>query len=480
MGKITGFMEVDRATPQLRPVAERITDWDALYKPFAQERLQDQASRCMDCGVPFCHNSCPLGNLVPMWNDWVYRGDWAMAVETLHRANNFPEFTGRVCPALCEASCVVGINREPVAIREIERTIVEEGFTRGLIVPRPALVKTGKRVAVVGSGPAGLAAAQQLTRAGHTVTLYEKNARVGGLMRYGIPAFKLEKHVIDRRMQQLLGEGLTVRTGVHVGVDLPVAQLRQENDAILLTGGAEHPRDLSIPGRSLQGIHFAMDFLGQQNRRLAGEDLSRETEIWAEDQHVVVVGGGDTGADCVGTAIRQGARSVTQIELLPKPPKDRAPETPWPLWPIQLRVSSSHQEGCVQEWNILTKYFEGENDHVKHLHCVRLRWQASEGGGRPQMTEIAGSAFSLEADLVLLAMGFLAPVKSGLLEALGVALDERGNVQVNGRSMTSIEGVFAAGDMATGQSLVVRAISSGRQAAKGVDGWLRGGESILP
>ncbi|MBF0400534.1 MAG: glutamate synthase subunit beta [Magnetococcales bacterium] len=480
MGKITGFMEVERATPRARPVAERITDWDALYQPFARDRLQEQASRCMDCGIPFCHNGCTLGNLIPSWNDWVYRGEWAMAVETLHRTNNFPEFTGHVCPALCEASCVVGLNQEPVSIREIERTIVEEGFSRGLIVPRPPKVKTGKRVAVIGSGPAGLAAAQQLTRAGHTVTLYEKNARVGGLLRYGIPAFKLEKRVIDRRMEQLLAEGLTVRTGVCVGVDLSVEQLRQEQDAVLLTGGAELPRDLPIPGRSLQGIHFAMAFLGQQNRRLAGEDISREEEILATGKHVVVVGGGDTGADCVGTSVRQRAKSVTQIELLPKPPKDRSPETPWPLWPIQLRVSTSHQEGCSQEWSILTKHFEGEADRVKRLHCVRLRWQENEGGGRPQMQEIADSAFSLEADLVLLAMGFLAPVKSGLLEALGVALDERGNVKVDARHMTSLEGVFAAGDMATGQSLVLKAIAGGRQAAKGVDGWLRGGESVLP
>ncbi|MBF0097973.1 MAG: glutamate synthase subunit beta [Magnetococcales bacterium] len=480
MGKITGFIEIERVTPSLRPVAERITDWDALYQPFARERIQEQAARCMDCGVPFCHSGCTLGNLIPQWNDWVYKGQWALAVETLHRTNNFPEFTGNVCPALCETSCVVGINREPVSIRQIERTIVEEGFARGLIVPRPAKEKSGKRVAVIGSGPAGMAAAQQLTRAGHAVTLYEKARKVGGLLRYGIPNFKLEKQIIDRRLQQMIEEGLTVRTGVHVGVDLPVEQLRREYDAILLVGGAEHPRDLTIPGRELRGIHYAMDFLGQQNRRLGGEDLSGEQAILATNRHVVVIGGGDTGADCVGTSVRQGAKSVTQIELLPKPPKDRSTETPWPMWPVQLRISTSHQEGCTQEWSVLTKNFEGEEGQVKRLQCVRLNWREPESGGRPLMEEIAGSAFVLQAELVLLAMGFVAPVKSGLLEGLGVEMDARGNVCVDDGYATSVEGVFAAGDMATGQSLVLKAIYGGRQAAKAIDGWLRGGESILP
>lgn len=480
MGNITGFMDIERETPRVRPVVERIADWDELYQPFALERLQDQASRCMDCGVPFCHNGCSLGNLIPSWNDWVYRGEWQEAVAALHRTNNFPEFTGRVCPALCETSCVVGISREPVAIREVERTIAEEGFARGLIVPCPPKTKTEKRVAVIGSGPAGMAAAQQLTRAGHTVTLYEKNEHIGGLLRFGIPDFKLEKSIIDRRLQQMLAEGLIVRTGVHVGMDLSVAQLRQENDAILLTGGSEQPRDLPIPGRHFSGIHFAMAFLAQQNRRLSGGIIPPEKAILATGKHVVVIGGGDTGADCVGTSIRQGAKAVTQIELLPKPPKDRSPETPWPLWPKKLRVSTSHQEGCVPLWSILTKHFEGENDQVKRLHCVRLNWKERESGKRPEMIEIANSQFSLEADLILLAMGFLSPVKSGLLEALAVALDERGNVKVDGRYMTSQEGVFAAGDMATGQSLVLKAIYGGRQAAQGVDTWLRGGKTVLP
>lgn len=479
MGKITGFMEIERETPAVRPVAERIADWDELYQPFAPERLQDQAARCMDCGIPFCHNGCSLHNLIPLWNDLVHQGKWQEAVETLHRTNNFPEFTGRVCPALCEASCVVGISREPVAIREIERTIVEEGFARGLILPRPSTAKTGKRVAIIGAGPAGMAAAQQLTRAGHDVILYEKNEAVGGLLRFGIPDFKLEKTIIDRRLQQMLAEGLTVQTGVHVGVDLSVAQLRQENDAILLTGGAEQPRDLPIPGRALSGIHFAMAFLAQQNRRLAGRVIPAERAILAQDKHVVVIGGGDTGADCVGTSIRQGAKSVTQIELLPKPPKERAPETPWPLWPMQLRTSTSHQEGCVRLWSILTQHFEGDAGRVKRLHCVRLHWKEQAGGQRPKMVEIANSPFSLDADLVLLAMGFVSPVKGGLLEELGVALDGRGNVQIDDQYMSSVEGVFAAGDMATGQSLVLKAMGGGRHAARGIDTWLRGGADTV-
>ncbi len=480
MGKETGFMEVERETPSARPVAERIQDWDELYQPFPKERLQNQASRCMDCGVPFCHSGCSLGNLIPSWNDWVYRGKWAEAVEMLHRTNNFPEFTGRICPALCESSCVVGINREPVTIREIERTVVEEGFARGLIHPRPPAEKSGKRVAVVGSGPAGMAAAQQLTRAGHAVTLYEKNEAVGGLLRFGIPDFKLEKGVIDRRLKQMEAEGLTVRTGVHVGVDLSVAQLRSEHDAVLLTGGSEHPRDLPVPGRDLKGIHFAMEFLAQQNRRVSGDDFSDREAILATNKKVVVIGGGDTGADCVGTSIRQGAVKVTQIELLPKPPKDRSQDTPWPQWPVMLRTSTSHQEGCERLWSIMTRSFEGTDDgHVARLNCVRLLWEEREDGGRPGMSEIAGSDFVLEADLVLLALGFLHPVKAGLLEGLGVELDGRGNVKVDENQMTSVAGVFAAGDMATGQSLVLKAIAGGREAAASVDGWLRGGGSVL-
>ncbi|MBF0295866.1 MAG: glutamate synthase subunit beta [Magnetococcales bacterium] len=481
MGKITGFMEVERETPRPRAVVERIKDWDELYHEFPVQKLQEQASRCMDCGIPFCHNGCVLHNLIPAWNDWVYRGRWEEAVATLHRTNNFPEFTGRVCPALCEASCVVGINRDPVTIREIERTIVEEGFSRGLIVPQPAAERTGKRVAVIGGGPAGMAAAQQLTRAGHQVTLFEKNEHVGGLLRFGIPDFKLDKRVIDRRLRQMEAEGLTIRTGVHVGVTMAAAEIRDSHDAMLLTGGAEQPRDLTVSGRELGGIHFAMTYLTQQNRRVHGTAIPVTESIFALGKRVVVIGGGDTGADCVGTAIRQGAASVTQIELLPKPPKDRAPETPWPLWPHQLRTSTSHLEGCDRLWSILTKSFEGGADgRVKGIHCVRLHWEPREDGGQPRMREVAGSEFFLEADLVLLAMGFLHPVPTGMLAELGVALDARGNVRVDERCMTSISGIFAAGDMATGQSLVLRAIHGGRKAARGVDGWLRSGESVLP
>jgi glutamate synthase (NADPH) small chain len=479
MGKVTGFMDVDRETPRPRSVASRITDWSELYHEFPLEKLQDQASRCMDCGIPFCHSGCTLNNIIPQWNDWVYRDRWPEAVEVLHRTNNFPEFTGRICPALCEASCVVGLNGEAVAIREIEKRIAEEGWSRGLIKPQPSVEKTGKRVAVVGSGPAGMAAAQQLTRAGHDVTLFEKNERVGGLLRFGIPDFKLDKKVIDRRLAQMTAEGLTIKTGVHIGVDLPVSKLQEDFDAIVLTGGSEKPRDLPIPGRDLKGIYFAMEFLTQQNHRVFGDEIPEDAEILANGKNVVVIGGGDTGSDCVGTSIRHGAKSVTQIELLPKPPKDRSPETPWPLWPKQLSTSTSHMEGCERMWNILSKSFTGEGGRVTELNCVRLRWNEQEGS-RPQMQEINGSSFTLEADLVLLAMGFLHPEKNGMLTDLGVDLDPRGNILVNKLHMTSVEGVFAAGDMATGQSLVLKAIDGGRKAAKNVDTWLRGTTSVLP
>uniref|UniRef100_A0A1S7LQ45 Glutamate synthase [NADPH] small chain, (NADPH-GOGAT) n=1 Tax=Magnetococcus massalia (strain MO-1) TaxID=451514 RepID=A0A1S7LQ45_MAGMO len=480
MGKITGFMEFERELPGKRPVAERVKDSKELYVEFPLEKLRTQAARCMDCGIPFCHDGCSLCNLIPQWNDWVYRERWEDASDALHRTNNFPEFTGRICPALCEASCVVGINREPVAIREIEKTIVEEGWSRGLIKPQIPSSKTGKRVAVVGSGPAGMAAAQQLTRAGHDVTLYEKSESVGGLLRFGIPDFKLEKEVVERRVGQMKEEGLTIKTGVHIGVDLSVESLRKDNDAVVLTCGSEAPRNLPIEGREFKGIHFAMDFLAQQNRRVAGARIDPEEVIHAAGKHVVVIGGGDTGSDCVGTSNRHGAVSITQLELLPKPPRDRSEDTPWPQWPHMLRTSTSHDEGCTREWSILTKKFEADDaGNVKRLHCVRLRWIEQEDGSRPQMQEIAGSEFTLDADLVLLAMGFVGPVKSGLIEELGVELDGRGNVKTDGNHMSSVDGVFAAGDMATGQSLVLKCISGGRMVAQSVDGWLRGGESVL-
>ncbi len=479
MGKATGFLEYERETPQTRPVAERVKDWRELYQAFPLERLKVQAARCMDCGVPFCHDGCSLGNLIPIWNDWAYKGRWEDAVRMLHQTNNFPEFTGRVCPALCEASCVVGLNREPVTIRQVEKTIVEEGFKRDLIKPIKPIQCSGRKVAVIGSGPAGMAAAQQLTRAGHTVTLFEKNEKVGGLLRYGIPDFKLDKRVIDRRLEQMVAEGLEIRTGVHVGVDISAQELKEQYDALVLTGGSEKARDLEIDGRDLKGIHFAMDYLTQQNRRVAGVRLDSVEEILAEGKHVVVIGGGDTGSDCVGTALRQGAEHVTQLELLPKPPKDRSTETPWPLWPDMLRTSTSHQEGCERHWSILTQSFVGEQGHVKELNCTRIQWAQEEDGGRLQMVVVKGGAFTLKADLVLLAMGFLHPVHEGMLAQLGVELDERGNVQVDEHNMTSVDGVFAAGDMAIGQSLVLKAIHQGRHVAAGVDTWLRSGPSVL-
>ncbi|MBF0308941.1 MAG: glutamate synthase subunit beta [Magnetococcales bacterium] len=479
MGKTTGFMDYERESPPLRPVAERVRDWDELYQPFGQERLRQQAARCMDCGIPFCHNGCSLNNIIPQWNDWVFRGRWEEALETLHRTNNFPEFTGRVCPAPCEASCVVGINREPVTIRLIEKNIIEEGFKRDLVRPLPPLSKTGKKVAVVGSGPAGMAAAQQLVRAGHDVVLFEKNERAGGLLRFGIPDFKLEKWVIDRRLGQMEAEGLTIRCGVNVGVDLSVETLRRDFEAVVLTGGSEAARDLPIPGRELKGIHQAMTFLAQQNRLLAG--LAIAEPISVEGKKVVVIGGGDTGADCVGVSVRQGATSVTQLELLPKPPKERSPDTPWPMWPHMMRTSTSHEEGCERVWSILTKRFvSDDHGNVKGLDCIEVRWKQEEMGGRPVMSEVAGGERDFEADVVLLAMGFLHPVHQGLLQGLGVELDARGNVKIDPNGMSSLPGVFAAGDMATGQSLVLKAIGSGRNAARGVDAWLRGGESILP
>jgi glutamate synthase (NADPH/NADH) small chain len=472
MGKPTGFMEYTREVAERRPVEERVKDWFDIYRPFPEPSLRSQAARCMDCGVPFCHNGCPLTNLIPDWNDLIYRGRWHEAVRELHSTNNFPEFTGRVCPAPCESACVLGINEPPVTIKQIERAIIDRGFAEGFVRPEPAAVKTGKRVAVVGSGPAGLAAAQQLARAGHSVTVFEKSDRIGGLMRYGIPNFKMEKHLIDRRLEQMRGEGVVFQTGAHVGGNVPVEDLRKEFDAVLLSGGAEQPRNLNVPGRELKGIHFAMEFLPQQNRRCEGETVPEAEAILATGKRVVIIGGGDTGADCLGTSHRQGALSVTQFELLPKPPGDRSPSTPWPLWPLQLRTETSHEEGGTRDWSIATTSFSGdEQGRVQHLHAIRV-------GPPPSFAPVAGSEFTIEADLVLLAMGFLGPVKNGMIEQLGVALDPRGNVAADANYMSSVPGVFAAGDMRRGQSLVVWAIAEGRQAAQGIDRFLTGSTKL--
>jgi glutamate synthase (NADPH) small chain len=464
MPDTTAFLTEPRESAPRRPVADRVHDWFEIYLPFPEQKLRAQAGRCMDCGVPFCHNGCPLTNLIPDWNDLVYRGRWHEAVRQLHATNNFPEFTGRICPAPCEASCVLGINTPAVTIKQIEKTIIDRAFDEGFIVPEPPATHTGKRVAIVGSGPAGLAAAQQLARAGHDVTVFEKADRIGGLLRYGIPNFKMEKHLIDRRLEQMRAEGVRFRTGVHVGVDVSVEELRRDYQAILLAGGAEHPRDLRIPGRELQGIHFAMEFLPQQNRRCEGDDVPAAQSILAGGKRVVIIGGGDTGADCLGTCHRQGAVSVTQFELLPKPPEERSPSTPWPLWPMQLRVEGAHEEGGTRDWSVSTVRFTGDNEgNVKQLHAVRV-----DAGLHP----VPGTEFTLEADLVLLAMGFLGPVRGGLIEQLGVNLDRRSNVATGENYMSSVDGVFAAGDMRRGQSLVVWAIAEGRKAAAAIDEYL--------
>jgi len=478
MGKVTGFMEYAREAPGRRPVAERVNDYLEVYAPYDVEKVRLQGARCMDCGVPFCHSACPLNNIIPEWNDLAYRGRWREAIRLLHSTNNFPEFTGRVCPAPCEAACVLGINEPAVSIKWIERAIIDRAFQEGWIRPEPPPRQTGMRIAVVGSGPAGLAAAQQLARAGHSVTVFEKADRIGGLLRYGIPNFKLAKDVIDRRIEQMEAEGVVFNTRAHVGHNVPVEDLRRDFHAILLAGGSEQPRDLKVPGRELKGIHFAMDFLAQQNKRVAGDgdivaDPTRASEpILATGKRVVIIGGGDTGADCLGTCHRQKAASVTQLEIMPKPPEQRSEETPWPLWPLQLRVETSHEEGGTREWSVATTKFTGdEQGNVRKLHAVRV-------GPPPEFQPVPGTEFTLDADLVLLAMGFLGPVRSGMIEQLGLQLDERGNVRT-ADYMSSVAGVFAAGDMRRGQSLVVHAINEGRRAARAIDLWLMG-ETILP
>ncbi len=466
VGKVTGFMEYSREMPARRPVEERVNDFREVYQEFPEQKLRTQAARCMDCGVPFCHTGCPLNNIIPDWNDLVYRDRWKEAIRTLHTTNNFPELTGRVCPAPCEPACVLGINEPPVTIKNIEKTIIERAFREGWIRPEPPSHRTGKRVAIVGSGPSGLAAAQQMNRAGHAVTVFEKADRIGGLLRYGIPDFKLEKHILERRLDQMVQEGVVFQTGAHVGKNVPVEDLRREFDAVLLSGGAESPRDLQVPGRELRGIHFAMEYLPQQNRRIAGDVV--DGQILATGKRVVIIGGGDTGADCLGTAHRQKAASIHQFEIMPMPPEERSPSTPWPLWPLQLRTESAHEEGGMRDWAVATARFTGDKGgHVKQLHAVRV-------GPPPKFEPVPGTEFTLDVDLVLIAMGFTGPVRNGMIETLGVKLDARGNVATDANYMTSVPGVFADGDMRRGQSLVVWAITEGRQAARGIDKFLMG------
>ncbi len=484
MGKVTGFMEIDRDHYPERPVEERVRDYKEIYREFPVPRLRSQGARCMDCGIPFCHQGCPLGNLIPDWNDLVYKDLWRDAIERLHATNNFPEFTGLLCPAPCEGSCVLGINDDPVTIKYIELNIVERAWKEGWIKALPPQKKTGKKVAVIGSGPAGMACAQQLARVGHTVTLFERSDRIGGLLRYGIPDFKMEKWRIDKRLTQMEEEGVIFKTNAHVGENVSGEALRKDFDSSALCGGAGQARDLEVPGRDLQGVHFAVDYLTQENKSNAGDKV--EGQISAKGKHVIILGGGDTGADCLGTAVRQGARMIHQLELMARPPLGRADNNPWPQWPMIFRTSPAHEEAKkvyggedVRDYSILTKRLSGENGVLKKLHAVRLEWVSSNNGGPPKMQEVAGSEFEIEVDLLLLAMGFLGPEKPGMIQQLGVDLDRRGNVVADPNYMTSVTGVFAAGDMRRGQSLIVWAIAEGRKCARGIDEFLMG-ESELP
>ncbi|MEY4091481.1 MAG: hypothetical protein RLZZ496_663 [Pseudomonadota bacterium] len=466
MGKVTGFIEIDRRDRKYGPAADRIRNYKEFVIPLSEEATRDQAARCMNCGIPYCHNGCPVNNQIPDWNDLVYQGDWQEAARNLHSTNNFPEFTGRVCPAPCEASCTLNLNDQPVTIKTIECAIVDRAFAEGWINPEPAPRLTGKRVAIVGSGPAGLAAAQQLARAGHEVHVFEKNGKPGGLLRYGIPDFKMEKQLIDRRVKQMEAEGVVFHCNVNIGIDKPVADLTASYDAVILAGGSEKPRDLPVPGRELSGIHFAMDFLPQQNRRVGHEPLKSNTPILANGKHVVVIGGGDTGSDCIGTSVRQGALSVTQIEIMTKPPEKEDKLLTWPNWPMKLRTSSSHEEGAERDFAVNTVSFDGEDGKVTALTCVRVD---------NKFQPIPGTEFKLRADLVFLAMGFVAPVQEGMVKDLGTKLDPRGNVAADTvQYKTSVDKVFACGDMRRGQSLVVWAIREGRQAAHSVDKHLMG------
>ena len=470
MGKVTGFIEIERHDRTYKPAADRIRNFKEFVIPLEERDLERQAARCMDCGIPFCHNGCPVNNQIPDWNDLVYNSDWEEASHNLHSTNNFPEFTGRICPAPCEAACTLNIDDSPVTIKTIECTIVDRAWDEGWIKPQIPESKTGKRIAVVGSGPAGMAGAQQLARAGHEVHLYEKNETPGGLLRFGIPDFKMEKHLIDRRMDQMIAEGVVLHCGIHIGVDMSAADLEVNHDAVLLCGGAEMPRDLPVEGRDLDGVHFAMDFLPQQNRRVAGSNLNEVAPILASAMNVVVIGGGDTGSDCIGTSIRQGALSVVQLEIMPEPPEKENKGLTWPHWPLKMRTSSSQEEGAERDFSVTTMSIGGENGHVTHLNCARVD---------EKFQPIAGTEFELKADLVLLAMGFVHPVAEGLLNDLELELDGRGNVQADTNAYaTSREKIFSAGDMRRGQSLVVWAIREGRQAARAVDAFLMGSSEL--
>ncbi len=474
-----GFLKYVRETAKRRPADERVGDWLEFYTEFPKDKLRTQAARCMDCGIPFCHSGCPLGNIIPDWNDLVYRDQWKGALDRLHATNNFPEFTGRLCPAPCETSCVLGINQDPVAIKQIEWNIIDRAFEMRLVRPEGPTIRTGRSVAIVGSGPAGLAAAQQLNRAGHMVTVFERDDRIGGLLRYGIPDFKMEKRILDRRLELMDQEGVEFRAGVNVGQDLSAEELRAGYDAVVLTGGSTVPRDLLVPGRELKGIHFAMDYLTQQNRVNAGEAVSDSERILATGKRVVILGGGDTGSDCLGTVHRQAAKEVYKFELRPKPPDERPPAMPWPDWPFIMRSSHAHEEGGVRDWSINTTHFTGENGRVTNLNGVHVEFGLPSVDGRRPMNAVAGSEFALEVDMVLLAMGFVHPQHSGLLNELGIEIDGRGNVKTDRDYQTSVSGVFAAGDMRRGQSLIVWAIAEGREAARGVDRFLTG-RSMLP